>query len=145
MDIKLGEAIKTGRVQEHIKMSAEFADKLLIDLKVNEKTKEVLLNCVEAHHGTAPYKSLEAEIVANADCYRFIQTNGFLGCFESASKILGEHNILKQIEFAEMKLEEKHNTLSLDVAKEELEEQYLLTKKFIAYAKQNIGEYIKNG
>lgn len=122
MDICLSDAMKEGRQQEHVKMSTEFVKEFLKGYDLEKEKYEKIINCVEAHHGNVPFTCIEAEVCANADCYRFISPIGvftFLGVV--AKRGLG---LLEQIEQVKMKLEEKHEILSLDLAKEELEPSY---------------------
>ena len=61
-----------------MKYCVEYSEKILKDLKIEEPYFSTLINCVAAHHGAIPFDSLEAEIVANADCYRFIHPRGVM-------------------------------------------------------------------
>ena len=118
MDIKLGEAVKNGKQPEHVKMSADYAQEILDVLGVEEKTKKLLVNCVLAHHGNVPYESIEAEIAANADAYRFISEIGVFTTYGFAKNLGKNHN--ESLDFVQFKLDEKFNMLSLEKAKEEL-------------------------
>ncbi len=118
MDIKLGEAVKKGKQPEHVKMSAKYAQEILEKLGVDEKTKNLLVNCVLAHHGQVPYESLEAEIAANADAYRFISEIGVFTTYGFAKSLGKNHN--EALDFVQFKLDEKFKILSLEKAKEEL-------------------------
>ena len=92
-----------------------------------------IINCVEAHHGTIPFDSIEAEICANADCYRFIHPKGFFLFLT----ILGKRGSFPDaLDMAEKKLDEKYNILSLDFCKNELEEVYRGLKSYISMARQ---------
>ena len=71
IDLKLGQAITEKRLADHIQMSADAAKVFLENEGVDQDTIEKIIDCIMAHHGTLPYQSLEAEICANADCYRF--------------------------------------------------------------------------
>lgn len=127
MDICLSEAMKEGKQKEHVKMSADFSKQFLKNYDIPEEEYEKIINCVEAHHGDVPFTCIEAEVCANADCYRFISPIGvftFLGVVAKR-----EMGFLEQIEQAKMKLEEKHAILSLDRAKEELEPSYQMFVK----------------
>ncbi len=135
MDIKLGECMKNGIQKEHVKLSFEYAKQILDKNKVDKKTKELLLNCVEAHHGGVPYKSLEAEICANADCYRFIHPQGVFTKIQNATKAGFNQN--EAINQTLLKLEEKHNIVSLPVVKNELEPLYNTIKNLLLMAKIN--------
>ncbi len=135
MDIKLGEAIKMNRGSEHTKMSSDFAKKFLEDYDLTNKEKDILINSIEAHHGNVPYESIEAEVCANADCYRFLHP---LGIFTYAD-FLAKKDIpfINQIKELQFKMDEKYNTLSLDKAKEELLEYYeIYSKHFDEILKQ---------
>ena len=122
MDIKLGEAIKNNKGPEHVKMSSDFAKEFLKKSDFSEVEKEKIINCVEAHHKGVPFICIEAEICANADCYRFIHP---FGIFTYAS-ILSKRtdNFLEQIKSLKFKLNEKKNILSLPKAKMELDNYY---------------------
>lgn len=122
MDVKLSEAQKLGKQKEHVKMSADFAREFLKDYDITTEEYDKLINCVEAHHGKVPFTCIEAEICANADCYRFIHPTGVYTFMSVLSKRYD--NLKEQVENLKYKLEEKHNILSLDKAKEELEYYY---------------------
>lgn len=132
-DIKLGEAKNQGKIKEHTKIGAEAVKKFLQDFDLEESVKEKIVNCVEAHHGAVPYKSLEAEICANADCYRFIHPKGVFIYLEHLGH--GEENISKNLGQLEYKLDEKWGILSLDICKKELDTYYKNFKRLIADAR----------
>ncbi len=129
MDIKLGECAKNGKQPEHVKASEEYALKLLENFGVDDATKKILLNCVAAHHGKVPFESLEAEIVANADCYRFIHPRGVMSFHATAIKRGNDHD--DALKLVKAKLEEKHSILSLDAAKADLEPFYQMFSQII--------------
>lgn len=83
MDYKLKEARKLGKKQEHVNMAVEFTKRFLNDYNITKEEKEKIINCIEAHHGKIPFQCIEAEICANADCYRFISPKGVFAyiCF----------------------------------------------------------------
>ncbi len=127
MDIKLSDAIKGGRQQEHVNMSYEFAKEFLKDYDITEEELDKIMNCIEAHHGGVPFTCIEAEVCANADCYRFIHP---IGVFTFAGVLTKNgDNLEEQINQLKYKLEEKHKILSLNKAKEELEEYYQMFSK----------------
>ncbi|MFA6486318.1 MAG: hypothetical protein WCT40_03050 [Candidatus Magasanikbacteria bacterium] len=129
MDIKLGEARKQGKKEEHVKMGVEAAKNFLNQYNLDIDTKNRIINCVEAHHGTAPFICKEAEIACNADCYRFIYPAGVFGfLILQGSRSL---DLNHAIDTLKEKLEEKHKALSLDICKQELEPYYQMFKKFI--------------
>jgi hypothetical protein len=133
MDIKLGECLNQGKLEEHIDRSAIAAKKFLGQFKIDDKTKQKIINCVEAHHGTKKFICKEAEICANADCYRFLHPLGMFAYFELLGKRFND--ISKSLEQADKKLEEKYKILTLDICREELEEYYKVFKKLFAQAR----------
>jgi predicted SpoU family rRNA methylase len=132
MDLKLGQSLKENRISEHVKMSVESTKEFLNRFDIDNASKEKIINCVEAHHG-GPYKCTEAEICANADCYRFIHPKGFFVYLT----VLGRRfkDFLDALNAAEKKMDEKHGILSLDVCKNELEKYYQALKGFIKDSK----------
>lgn len=135
MDSKLPEASYLGKPKEHITMSSDVTKELLKDIEfLSEEDKENIIKCVEEHHGVEKYFSIESEVCANADCYKFVHPKGFL----FYSSMLGRrfHNFNKEIEQLEFKLNEKHNTISLPLVKEELEYYYESFQKAIDEAKK---------
>lgn len=130
MDIKLGQAAKEGHQPEHVKYCVEYSEKILKDLKIEEPYFSTLINCVAAHHGAIPFDSLEAEIVANADCYRFIHPRGVMSFHATVVKRGNEHDAA--LKAVEAKLDEKYGILSLDAAKEDLLEYYKMFKDILA-------------
>jgi len=134
MDLKLGEALKKDRLKEHIQMSVEAAKEFFITQPFGENPERKVINCIEAHHGEIPFLCPEAEICANADCYRFLHPKGF---FAYLALLGGRGNQFADcFRFAEEKLEEKHRILSLDICKQELEPHYIALKKLIAAARE---------
>lgn len=127
MDIKLKEALQSGKQKEHMSMAVEFAKNFLNDYNLTKKEIKIIINCIEAHHGTVNFDYIEAEICANADCYIFIHPKGvfsYTGLLVKRGKSLEE-----QIQQLKSKLEEKYKILSLDQAKMELEEYYRMFLK----------------
>lgn len=137
MDLKLGEAFKKGILAEHVTMSLE-ASKDFLQNKIDDKTLGVILNCIEAHHGKVPYKYIEAEICANADCYRFIHPTGVFFYLSNLGKRgLTPIQIFNQ---AETKLDEKWNIISLEYVKNDLESHYSNFKRLLSIAKEETQE-----
>lgn len=129
MDIKLGQASEENNVKNHVNMGSEAAKVFLEWNHVDDLDMKKILNCIEAHHAEIPFQCLEAEICANADCYRFIHPKGFFLWLTTLGKRwLTFDECLNQ---AEYKLDEKYKILSLDVCKTELEPYYQVFKKYI--------------
>ena len=133
MDIKLGQSAKEGHQPQHVKYCVEFAEKLLKDLGVTGSDYDTLINCVAAHHGAIPFTSLEAEIVANADCYRFIHPRGVMSFHATVIKRGNDHNAA--LKAVEAKLDEKYGIMSLDAAKQDLDGYYKMFKDILNTAR----------
>tara|TARA_Y100000310_G_scaffold339410_1_gene431976 strand:- start:1140 stop:1706 length:567 start_codon:yes stop_codon:yes gene_type:complete len=134
MDIKLGECLKEDKLNEHIKRSAEATKKFLEQFDLDKETKNKIINCVDGHHGTNKWICKEAEICANADCYRFLHPCGVFAYFG----LLGTRtkNCQESLSYVEDKLNEKWNVLSLDICKEELKPYYQMFKELFKKAKE---------
>lgn len=124
MDLKIKEAREKGDITLHTSLAIEFTKDYIKDYDLTNEDIEKIINCIEAHHGAVPYKSIEAEIVANADCYIFIHPRGvfaYKSLLEKRGMAFSEQ--FRQLKF---KLEEKYKLLSLEEAKNELDKYYLI-------------------
>ncbi len=136
MDLKLGQAIKENKLSEHIKMGVGATKEFLDKYKIDDSIKEKVINCIEAHHKDIQFKCIEAEICANADCYRFIHPKGFFSNLTAlGNRGFSFNDALGQ---AEKKLDEKYNILSLEVCKKELNKYYKNFKKYIEKARKGL-------
>ncbi len=134
MDIKLGECINNGIQNQHVQKSYEYAKQILSENSVDPKTSEILLDCVMSHHNVGmSCNSKYAEAVANADCYRFVDPQGVFTFIQISTKRGLSQN--ESIDAVLAKLEEKHNILSLDYCKKELEPLYQQIKTLLLNAK----------
>lgn len=134
MDLKIGQCIKEDRLAEHVKESSSAAQEFLKQFNLNEEMLKKIISCIESHHGVSRYHCLEAEICANADCYRFLSPAGFFhGLLIFGYRCSDLNEALSNLEY---KVEEKYKVLSLDICKRELEEYYKAFKKLIAAAKK---------
>ncbi len=134
MDIKLGEALKDNKVDEHVQLSLDYAKTLLAESsELSEKEKSIIYNSIESHHGSVPHSSLESEIVTCADCYRFIHP---LGVVEYIRMLSSRTNNTKEIiTKAEAKLHEKWKLITIKIVKQELSPHYKYFTKLFAVAK----------
>lgn len=135
MDIKLGECKKEGKIEEHTRRSAESTREFLTQFNLDDETVNRIVNCVEGHHGTVPWICKEAEVCANADCYRFITPRGVFAFM----RLQGQrgNSTDKAIERVEAKLDEKWGILTLDVCKKELEPYYKMFKELLQKARES--------
>jgi hypothetical protein len=134
MDVKLGQAFNEKRLSEHISMSMSAGKEFLAKHTISEEEKIIILNAIEGHHGGVPFKTLESEICANADCYRFIHPKGFFLYLT----ILGQRSkdFTSCLDQAEAKMDEKMKMVSLPIVKDELEPIYRTLKEYIALARE---------
>lgn len=133
MDIKLGEAFSKNILKEHVSMSVETTKEFLSQFDIEKDILDKIINCVEGHHGTKEWKCKEAEICANADCYRFLLAKNWLAFLNSLGK--RETSFEDDLKWAEDKADEKWNILSIDICKEELEPHYKAIKEIIKKAR----------
>ncbi len=129
MDVKLGEAKSLGKKDEHIKMSADASEVFLKDLDVDDGVIHQVLQCVNEHHGTKKFGSIEAEICANADCYRFLRPDILMVFITGLTD--GGMELNDAVKFVLKKMEEKHKTLSLPKAIKDLRTHYATMKEFL--------------
>lgn len=136
MDIKIGQALREGRVQDHIRLSLQAARKFLGKYNLSGDIQEKIENIIESHHMAIPCKSLEAEIVANADCFKFLHPKGAIFFLTDLGK--RDMPFLEALNYFEQKVEEKYKIVSLNVCKKEVEKYYLLLRELINLARQPI-------
>lgn len=133
MDIKLGECLQENKLGEHISRSAAAAERFLQPFNIDGTVLKKVVGCVESHHGTKPYDCLEAEICANADCYKFLTPRGiFIYLTMLGGRGQDISSCLDQLEY---KMDEKYKTLSLEVCKNELIDFYQKFKELIKTAR----------
>ena len=109
-----------GEIQRaHPQLSANFVKEYLKKWNVIEEEQEIILNAIEAHHNDVETKTKIAEIVKNAECFKFITIEGAL---------IWLHELgLRQVPFNEAvekvikKMEQKRKLLTLDICIKESE------------------------
>jgi len=130
MDCMLGYAKKEGKIQDHVRICYDATEKFLQQFsELEDQEKENILYCVQEHHGTEKFYSIESEICCNSDCYRFLSIKGIIGTIREIPNL----TIEEIVDLCLKKVEEKHNLLSLDVAKQELDPQYSIIQKFLKH------------
>ena len=129
MDNGLGETRKKRNIKEHVKISIEIAKEFLNKFDLSEKDKEKIINSIAAHHGEIKHSCVESEIVKNADNFRFLTPSRIArGIFNGPKH---GQSFKETIEFLKSKVEEKYNLVTLDICKEEAEENYRVIKEFL--------------
>jgi len=110
-----------GDIQKnHPKLSSEFVKKYLDKWGVDKKEQEIILNAIESHHGKVPAKSKIAEVVKNAECFKFVTVEGSLVWLHELGirKVPFEEAVDKVI----YKMKQKRNLLTLDDCIKEADE-----------------------
>lgn len=101
----------------HELLSARFAKKHLDKWKVLAKNQEIILNAIKAHHGKVPTTSLTAEVVKNAECFKFLTLEGCLMFLHDLGR---RHMPLDQaVDYVIDKMNQKTNLLTLKDCKRE--------------------------
>lgn len=136
MDVKLGQAFAEGRLGDHVEMSREVAEAFVKRFSLEEHEVRSIINSVVAHHGSVPFESLEAEVVANADCYRFLHPVGVVHYIGTLSK--RGLSLEKVVDGAEAKLDEKWEILTLEGCRRDLEPYYKTFKETFSSVRQGL-------
>lgn len=132
MDIKLADCLKNNIPSEHVKRSSEFAKLKLAEWKVDKDTTDLLINCVEAHHGAVLHSSKLSEIVTNIDCYKFLHPTGVFLFLHNLG--VRKSSFEESMKFFDFKLDEKWNMVTIKTVKDELEQNYKQFKTMIKEA-----------
>lgn len=132
MDSKLPEAVRLNSPKKHVEMSIEACKDIFLNVEdLDETKKKNILKCIEEHHGVEKeFYSIESEVVANADCYKFLSPKGIM----IYASILGRrlNDFEEEWNQLEKKMDEKIKNLTLDITKEELIDCYSNFKRYIA-------------
>lgn len=120
MDCKIGQALKENRLDDHVQMSLDKTNALLAKSDIDDQDKENIRRCVLEHHGVEKFYSLESEICANADCYRFVSAKGF----SYAMRYLRDMPFPNLVILLRNKVEEKWGVISIPEVRSKLESQY---------------------
>jgi len=129
IDTGLSKAAQENRIKDHTKMGAEIAKEFLKRFNLSKEDRDKIINCIEAHHGEVKHTCIESEIVKNADNFRFLDPEGLLISLYRASD--SGRSLKDWVERIREKVEEKHKLVTLDICKEEAEENYKIIKEFL--------------
>lgn len=103
--------------KHHAQLSADFAKPYLQEWEVPLNEQAIIVNAIAAHDGTIPTESRIAEVVKNAECFKFVSVAG--------SMILFHEFGMRQVPFPEAvirvlgKMEEKMSLVTLEDCKQE--------------------------
>lgn len=129
MDCLIGQALKENRLVDHVQMSLDKTNELLAQSSLTAEQKENIHHCVLEHHGVEKFYSIESEICANADCYRFISIKGFM----YATRYLRKMPFNDLVELLSKKVDEKWSVLTINACKKELAPQHEVIKTYLRY------------
>lgn len=117
-----------GKIQmNHERLSVNFVKKYLNDWKIKLSDQNIILNAILAHHDKIKTESLEAEVVKNAEGFKFLTTKGCLMYLHVlGGRGLSYSDSVKQVLY---KMNQKYS--------------YLTLKDCVVEAKKNKKEIIK--
>jgi HD superfamily phosphodiesterase len=106
--------------KDHPELSAKFIKSYLDEWNVDMKEQNIILNAIEAHHNKVPTKSKIAEVVKNAECFKFVTIEGSLIWLHELGvrKVPFEEAVDKVIQ----KMDQKKSLLTFDDCVQEAEE-----------------------
>jgi len=130
LDIMLGDSIEAGKPNEHVSRSVDAAKGFLELNHVPDDIITIVLGCIDSHHGNVSWPSVEAEICANADCYKFLRLRNWLKFLIVLTKERGA-DLDNALEYAGQKANEKWHTLTLDYCKHDLDPDYRIIRDII--------------
>ena len=115
--------------KKHSELSAKFAQTYLDKWNITREEQEIILNSIQAHHNKIPTKTKIAEIVKNAECFKFVTIEGSLILLHE----LGKKNLpyKEAKEKVIEKMEQKMKLLTLDSCILEAKENCKEIKKII--------------
>jgi len=68
-----------GEIQHnHTTLSSTFAKKYLDERSVDHERQDIILNAIQAHHNAIPCQTKVAEVMKNAECFKFVSVEGSL-------------------------------------------------------------------
>lgn len=127
MDCMIGQALKENKLADHIDMSLKKAKELFENSSLSQEEKDNISHYILEHHGTKEFYSIESEICCNSDCYRFASIKGFM----FATRYLREMPFSDLLNKLKEKVNEKQNAITLDIAKKELETEYIVINELL--------------
>ncbi len=110
-----------GKIQKkHTKLSMEFVKGYLDEWKVREDDREIILNSIEAHHDHVPTRSLEADVMKNAECFKFVTLKGCLIFLHECG--LRKDDFKTAVDHVLKKVEQKRKLLTFPDCEKEADE-----------------------
>jgi len=107
-----------GKVQmSHTSLSSEFIKSYLKKWRVRPADQAIIINSIRAHHSQEPTATIEAEVVKNAECFKFVTVPGILLELHDLGK--RGLSLSEAVSFIEYKIEQKMSYLTLKDCKQE--------------------------
>ena len=128
------DGVKHSKVRkQHPGLSAIFVKKYLDRWNVSKKEKEIIIDAIESHHNDAPAKSKEADVMKNAECFKFVTIQG---CLILLHDLGGRGwSFDESVAYVLYKMNQKRKLLTLEDCKREAEANCREIKKlFVASA-----------
>lgn len=97
--------------QNHPAASADLVEPLLKEWGMSEADQAVVLNAIRAHHDAEPVQSKEAEVMKNAECFKFLTLEGISLFLADLRRRGYTHD--EAAEYAMDKMNQKMNLLTL--------------------------------
>ncbi|NCP72102.1 hypothetical protein GW835_01770 [archaeon] len=107
--------------KEHPKLSSNFVKPYLNEWKIPIKEQKIILNSIEAHHGSIKTETKIAEVVKNAECFKFVTIEGSLIYFHELGKRGTNYKEAKKLVLE--KANEKYKLLTFKECIKDVEEQ----------------------
>lgn len=114
-------SVYKGRIQKnHSRLSARFVQPYLQKWDVSARGQKIILNAIEAHHNKVPTESKIAEVMKNAECFKFITVEGALIWLHDCGR--RGYPFHEAVEKVLEKMEQKRKLLTLKDCKKEAEQ-----------------------
>jgi len=105
--------------KNHPELSSNFAKPYLKKWKVSAFNQGMILNSIEAHHNKVPCQTKTAEVVKNAECFKFVTVEG---CSIYLHELgLRGINFHEAVERVIKKMKQKKSLITLKDCKKEAE------------------------
>ncbi|MFA6321885.1 MAG: hypothetical protein WCX71_00205 [Candidatus Buchananbacteria bacterium] len=107
-----------GRVQSnHYNLSAKFVRPYLNKWRIEKDDQEVIINSIQAHHDKVLAKSVVAEVVKNAECFKFVTLPGCLVLLHEMGR--RGATLEYSVQYVIKKMKDKNKLLTLSDCKKE--------------------------
>ena len=120
-----------GEVQSnHCQLSADFAKSYLVEWDMPDHDQKIIVNSIEAHHDGVQTESKEAEVMKNAECFKFLTLEGISLFLADLRRRGYTHD--EAAEYALDKMNQKRQLLTFEDCKQEADKHRELIMKVLA-------------